>query len=224
MPIVDNFINTALDEVGTIEKNDLNNKYRKWCNENILEVVCGHINSSWANSFIVYCAAKSKLTKDIIPFTTYLPNTILWFINKKRYHSIKKPYVPKKGDLIFFKNITGNPCHIGIVYEFKNNTIYTIEGNSNNSEGLSYNGGVCVKKKYSILNKRILGFGSPLYNNDKGLEELSDNEIKEIINETCKELVSQEVETIIHNPNLSTVENFSEAIMKLINDITNKFD
>ena len=63
---------------------------------------------------------------------------------------------PKKGASIYFKNSAG-PSHIGIVYDFDSNYVYTVEGNAGNH---------CwyvVKGKYARNNTSILGYGYPLY-------------------------------------------------------------
>lgn len=64
---------------------------------------------------------------------------------------------PQKGASIYFKNNNG-PSHIGIVYDFDKNYVYTVEGNSGN------NCWYVAKHKYSIKYDRILGYGYPLYN------------------------------------------------------------
>ena len=67
--------------------------------------------------------------------------------------------IPKKGCSIYFKNSAG-PSHIGIVYDYDNNYVYTVEGNAGNH---------CwyvVKNKYSRNYERILGYGYPLYDEE----------------------------------------------------------
>ena len=66
---------------------------------------------------------------------------------------------PKKGCSIYFKNSAG-PSHIGIVYDFDSNYVYTVEGNAGNH---------CwyvVKNKYSRNYERILGYGYPIYDSE----------------------------------------------------------
>lgn len=67
--------------------------------------------------------------------------------------------VPKKGCSIYFKNSSG-PSHIGIVYDFDDKYVYTVEGNAGNH---------CwyvVKNKYSRNYERILGYGYPVYDEE----------------------------------------------------------
>lgn len=87
---------------------------------------------------------------------------------------------PKKGCSIYFKNSAG-PSHIGIVYDFDNQYVYTVEGNAGNH---------CwyvVKNKYSLKNERILGYGYPLYDSEPvpptpgpGGNDMKFNELKEL--------------------------------------------
>lgn len=67
--------------------------------------------------------------------------------------------IPKKGCSIYFKNSSG-PSHIGIVYDFDDKYVYTVEGNA---------GSHCwyvVKNKYSRSYERILGYGYPVYDTE----------------------------------------------------------
>lgn len=66
---------------------------------------------------------------------------------------------PKKGCSIYFKNSAG-PSHIGIVYDYDNSYVYTVEGNAGNH---------CwyvVKGKYNRNYSRILGYGYPIYDTE----------------------------------------------------------
>jgi hypothetical protein len=59
------------------------------------------------------------------------------------------------GDQIFFKNDEGELVHTGIVVDWDDSGIYTVEGNTN--------GGQVAKKFYSYSSSRIAGFGHPRY-------------------------------------------------------------
>lgn len=77
----------------------------------------------------------------------------------------------KKGYLVFFKDSTGEPCHIGWVYDVDNSYIYTVEGNTSamvgSTESLVANGGVCAKKRYSKNSSKIYGYGIIDYDTPK---------------------------------------------------------
>lgn len=75
------------------------------------------------------------------------------------------------GDQIFFQNDSGF-SHTGLVVDWDDNGIYTVEGNTN--------GGQVAKKFYSYSDSRIAGFGHPRYdqepannsNNDSGKKNI----------------------------------------------------
>lgn len=66
------------------------------------------------------------------------------------------------GDQIFFKDDNGDLCHTGLVVDWDDAGIYTVEGNTN--------GGQVAKKFYSYSSSRIAGFGHPRY--DKPAEDI----------------------------------------------------
>lgn len=81
------------------------------------------------------------------------------FQNSNKFDSI-----PKEGDLVFFSGSRHSGSnHIALVYLVKNDMIYTIEGNTSNSEGLIDNGGCVATKSYPISYNKILGYGHPKY-------------------------------------------------------------
>jgi hypothetical protein len=80
-------------------------------------------------------------------------------INKRYYTSN-----PKVGDIVFFSGSRHSGAnHIAIIYQVKDNKIYTIEGNTSGANGVVDNGGGVSKKSYSIGNSKILGYGRPAY-------------------------------------------------------------
>ena len=70
---------------------------------------------------------------------------------------------PVVGDQIFFQNTKGEVVHTGLVYKVDSKYVYTIEGNTSSASGVVANGGAVAKKKYSITNTKIYGYGRPRY-------------------------------------------------------------
>lgn len=61
----------------------------------------------------------------------------------------------KHGDIIFFDwEQDGTSDHVGIVEKVENNTVYTIEGNTDDS---------CARRNYDINSASIVGYGTPMY-------------------------------------------------------------
>lgn len=63
---------------------------------------------------------------------------------------------PKRGAVIFFQNSDGL-CHVGIVSDFDNETVTTVEGNAGRGNYF------VVQNRYKLTDKYIYGFGYPDY-------------------------------------------------------------
>ena len=82
-----------------------------------------------------------------------------YFKDKKQFHN-----TPEVGDQIFFYDNKGEINHTGIVYKVEDGYVYTVEGNS---------GDEVKKHRYQISNKKIAGYGRPLWKQDA--ETIADN-------------------------------------------------
>ena len=74
--------------------------------------------------------------------------------------------------MIFFTYDGSSAAHIGIVLYVKNNTIYTVEGNTSDAAGLESNGGGVYFKSYATTNTRLLGFGHMPYKEDSSVADI----------------------------------------------------
>jgi hypothetical protein len=109
----------------------------------------------WCACFVSWCANQAGyIDAGIIPkFAGCQSQGIPWFQNRGLWQS--RGYVPKPGDIIFFDwESNGHADHVGIVEYIEENIIHTIEGNSENE---------CARREYTLNNKVIVGFGTPLY-------------------------------------------------------------
>ena len=72
------------------------------------------------------------------------------------YSTRASGYVPKQGDLIFFRSagVGRASNHVGIVRFVKENYVYTVEGNSSNKVSL---------REYKLSDTYIVGYGKPRY-------------------------------------------------------------
>ena len=83
---------------------------------------------------------------------------------------------PQKGDQIFFSKANGvDPAHTGLVVDFNDTHVFTVEGNTSSDAGVEANGGAVCKKTYRRDYYRILGYGRPLY------EEVEEVTIKDLM-------------------------------------------
>ena len=126
---------------------------------------------AWCAAYVSFCLFQSRATtstsKQTIWRDIYCPR---WYQNMKNAgygHDAGSNYEPKSGDLVFF---TGGG-HIGIVRYYKDGMVYTIEGNTSNSDGLNPEGGGVYCKSYERDYHKFLGFGTPPYKtNDNALK------------------------------------------------------
>ena len=72
---------------------------------------------------------------------------------------------PKLGAQIFFRN-SKRICHTGIVTDFDNEYVYTVEGNTSGDSGVIANGGGVFEKKYKKNDKSIAGYGYPKFDKE----------------------------------------------------------
>lgn len=84
-----------------------------------------------------------------------------YYIAAGQYY--KRTDKPEVGDQIFFGSV-GNSNHTGLVYKVDDTTVYTVEGNTSDADGVVPNGGAVCKKSYPRSYSGIAGYGRPAYN------------------------------------------------------------
>lgn len=109
--------------------------------------------ADWA---LVQAVGVEKAHELLGGWSAYTPTSANYYKNMDRWHTSN----PQVGDQIFFKNSI-RICHTGWVVEVSGSTIYTIEGNTSGGSAVISNGGGVCKKKYSVTNSRIAGYGRP---------------------------------------------------------------
>lgn len=124
-------------------------KYRSWWNGGYAD------GAAWCATFISWCAEQCGMLGTVIPRFQGCTNGMNWF--KERDQWVQgNSYDPKPGDIIFF-DYDANEVglnHVGIVWEYENGIIKTIEGNSGNR---------CESNQYSKSYYAIYGYGTPAY-------------------------------------------------------------
>lgn len=78
---------------------------------------------AWCSVFLSYVFAQVGMSLTINKGTASTDNALAWYRRQGRFSTD-----PQKGALVFF-GPKGNPNHIGLVYDFDNRYIWTIEGN-----------------------------------------------------------------------------------------------
>lgn len=167
-------IDIALNEVGYLEKKSNKNldsktanagsanytKYGRDMHELYPSVM--DFPAYWCDAFVDWCFQKAygvSNAKGLLGgnFDDYTVNSVQLYKNKNAWGT-----TPKLGAQIFFKN-SKRICHTGLVYDFDEKYVYTVEGNTSGASGVIANGGGVCKKKYLRTDSSIAGYGYPKY-------------------------------------------------------------
>jgi hypothetical protein len=161
MTQVEQFLDIATKEIGTVEIGDNHTKYGKFT---------GHDGQPWCGSFVMWCANETKIK---IPNVVYTPAGVTGFQSIGRWSNAATSK-PKPGDIVFFDFVEGGAPieHVGIVVKDNlDGTVTTIEGNTSpehKAKGSQANGGEVAQRirAYKKDNRRkltsyIVGFGTP---------------------------------------------------------------
>ena len=119
---------------------------------------------AWCAAFVNWCLRQARVDKELTGgmfVSCHAWRT--WFVEQgakygAQYHDRTDDYIPKKGDLIFYKSLTAthkrSSDHIGIVLKSEGGRVYVIEGNGDNMVALH---------DYELTNRYIVGYGSIAY-------------------------------------------------------------
>lgn len=163
----DKLIAVALGEVGYLEKasnayldDKTRNagkanytKYGKWYDGGKYQ------GQAWCAIWASWCADEAGAA-DLIP-KHYSCSLGIGEWKKRGGWRDKKGYTPVPGDLAYFKDTNGAPCHVEIVIFVTADRIITVGGNTSGGSTVIANGGAVAVKDYDINYTRILGYGHP---------------------------------------------------------------
>lgn len=174
-------IKIAKSQVGYLEKasnKDLNDfkanagfgNYTKYARDYAAFANANLQGQSWCAMFLNWCFVQAY-GKDIAKvllggFNAYTPSSAQYFKNMKQWFE----KTPKIGDVIYYKN-SERICHVGLVINVTNTTVYTIEGNTSAGSEVVPNGGGVFEKQYNLSNPRIAGYGRPKYDVETNTKE-----------------------------------------------------
>lgn len=146
-------VKIATEEIGYREGANNDTKYGEWYNLNY---------EPWCAMFVSWCANQAGIGTDIIPKYCGCTAGRKWFIDKGLYQARESEYLPKAGDIVFYRDTDETAdisTHTGIVYACDGTRVYTIEGNTSD---------MCAKRSYLLTSKYILGYGTPNYPDFEG--------------------------------------------------------
>ena len=120
------------------------------------------MQDQWCAMFVSWCVNLAGETN--IPKHASCTAGLKQLIKNNKAHSrqeiINGTYIPQPGDIIYFvsKSIAVNgglTNHVGIVTDYKDGIIYTIEGNTSSNDKNISCGGCVAEKSYKITNTYV---------------------------------------------------------------------
>ena len=126
------------------------------------------LQDMWCAMFVSWCAHNAGVPATVVPKHSYTVSGLNQFLSWGRAYTRAQvaagTYTPQPGDVIYFKSSRNQnkTNHVGLVTDFRNNTIYTVEGNTS-SAAISTNGGAVCEKSYSVTNTFVVYVCSPDY-------------------------------------------------------------
>lgn len=111
-------------------------------------------HQAWCATFVSWCAMKAGIS-ELFPRTASTDTGARWFKQRKRWSEY-----PAIGAQVFYGH-NGDMNHTGIVYDYDDTYVYTIEGNTNSS-GSREGDGVYLKKRRR-RDSYVQGYGYPNY-------------------------------------------------------------
>ncbi len=111
---------------------------------------------AWCAAFVSWCARQAGVKKSVLASYASCTLWVDYFRQRQQYFSRASGYVPKTGDIIFFRQPTTQRTsdHVGIVIYSDGNNVYTIEGNTSNQ---------VKRRSYKLSDTYIIGYGVPSY-------------------------------------------------------------
>ena len=157
-------VNTALSEVG-YQGESKNSKFTKYLDERQWYNYPKAGACTWCAIFYDYCVAvnKGELSDEqarqiVCEPADHNANSGAGCTQKAQMYKNAGRWISKvkdatTGDQVFFQKSNGQIYHTGIVVDWDNNGIYTVEG--------STDGGKVSKRFYSYSDSKLAGFGRP---------------------------------------------------------------
>jgi hypothetical protein len=119
----------------------------------------------WCASFVNWCLRQAGVSVESSAAAEISCRRWLKKCQEAGIYNEKSGYLPKEGDLIFFKDHGSlvSATHIGFVLYSDEHNVYTIEGNTTKDNSFSGDGSFVALKSYSLTSSYIVGYASPKY-------------------------------------------------------------
>lgn len=155
---VADIVAVAKSQCGYHKTEGENTKYGVWYNKLIGGNGTYYPSAPWCAMFVSWCAQEAEIPAEVFKKHSYTVTLASWYQNEKNPGIWHEPesYIPKAGDLIFFKySWNSNPVnHVGIVTKVQGSRVYTVEGNTADS---------VAERNYPLTMAEIAGYATPDY-------------------------------------------------------------
>lgn len=133
-----------------------------------------YANAQWCAMFVSWCAYNAGIGEESILYHSYTETQWSLFTGQGRSYTWEEvqigEYTPQPGDVVYFLSASqagneDNPRrvnHVGIVKEFKDKILYTIEGNASSTE-FTTDGGCVTNRSYEPSSNYVAYVCSPNY-------------------------------------------------------------
>lgn len=123
----------------------------------------------WCASFVNWCFRQADIPEDATAGAEVSCQRWINDCKKQGIYVQKGGYIPKEGDMVFFKDkgSSADSTHIGLVLYSDGNRVYTVEGNTSNGSEYSSNGEYVALKSHSLSSSYIVGYAAPKYTKNK---------------------------------------------------------
>lgn len=119
----------------------------------------------WCASFVNWCLRQARVSISASAAAEVSCQRWLKKCLEAGIYNDKGEYLPREGDLIFFKDKGSYvvSTHMGIVLYCDGEVVYTIEGNTSNDNSFSSDGNYVAIKSYDLSSSYIVGYATPTY-------------------------------------------------------------
>ena len=123
----------------------------------------------WCASFVNWCFRQAGISEEATAGAEVSCQRWINDCKKQGIFVSKSGYLPKEGDMIFFKDkgSSADSTHVGLVRYSDGNRVYTVEGNTSNGSEYSSNGEYVALKSHSLASSYIVGYASPDYSENE---------------------------------------------------------
>lgn len=123
----------------------------------------------WCASFVNWCFRQAGIPTDVTAGAEVSCQRWISDCKSSGIFVSKGGYIPKEGDMIFFKDkgSSVDSTHIGLVRYSDGQNVYTVEGNTSNGSEYSSNGEYVALKSHLLSSSYIVGYATPKYEKNK---------------------------------------------------------